>query len=113
MLSGSSLQLSAEISDALRDQQPVVALESTLITHGLPHPINVETALAMEAAVRDAGAHLAAPDDADFLDIQSHLTPQAQLPPGNGVQPTSGFPAAGAPMFQALEASIRVMRAWG
>ena len=34
----------------------MVALESTLITHGLPHPANVETALAMEAAVRASGA---------------------------------------------------------
>lgn len=35
---------------------PVVALESTLIAHGLPHPLNVETALAAEAAVRAEGA---------------------------------------------------------
>ena len=33
-----------------------MALESTLITHGLPHPVNVETALAMEQAVREGGA---------------------------------------------------------
>ena len=35
---------------------PVVALESTLITHGFPYPANVETALAMEAAIREEGA---------------------------------------------------------
>ncbi len=48
--------LSPEVADALADGRAVVALESTLITHGLPYPINVETALAMEAAVRESGA---------------------------------------------------------
>ena len=50
------LQVSAPVQLALDENQPIVALESTLITHGLPYPLNVETALAMEAAVRDAGA---------------------------------------------------------
>lgn len=44
------------VEAALRDNRPVVALESTLITHGLPWPENAATALAMEAAVRDGGA---------------------------------------------------------
>ena len=51
-----NLHRSAEVADALRAGRAVVALESTLITHGLPHPANVETALAMEAAVRATGA---------------------------------------------------------
>ncbi len=46
----------AEVQAALERRGPVVALESTLITHGLPYPLNVETALAMEDAVREAGA---------------------------------------------------------
>ncbi|MBN2471224.1 MAG: pseudouridine-5'-phosphate glycosidase [Anaerolineae bacterium] len=50
------LVLTPEITDALHDNRPVVALESTLITHGLPHPVNVQTALAMEQAIRDQGA---------------------------------------------------------
>jgi len=50
------LTLSAEVAAALREGRAVVALESTLITHGLPWPANVETALAMEAAVRESGA---------------------------------------------------------
>ena len=41
---------------ALQDGQPLVALETALVTHGLPQPLNVETANAMEAAVRSAGA---------------------------------------------------------
>ncbi|HZZ57945.1 MAG TPA: pseudouridine-5'-phosphate glycosidase [Opitutaceae bacterium] len=48
--------LSPPVAAALAQGQPVVALESTLITHGLPHPDNVQTALAMEDAVRAAGA---------------------------------------------------------
>ncbi len=51
-----SLHLSPDVKAALGKDQPVVALESTLITHGLPFPLNVETALAMEAAVREGGA---------------------------------------------------------
>ncbi len=50
------MQVSAAVQNALDAGQAVVALESTLITHGLPYPLNVETALAMEAAARDAGA---------------------------------------------------------
>ncbi|MGR3570802.1 pseudouridine-5'-phosphate glycosidase [Brevirhabdus sp.] len=49
-------QLSAEVARALRDGLPVVALESTIITHGMPYPGNLETALKVEQAVRDAGA---------------------------------------------------------
>lgn len=51
-----SLYIAPEVAAALEARRPVVALESTLITHGLPHPANVETALAMEAAVRESGA---------------------------------------------------------
>jgi pseudouridine-5'-phosphate glycosidase len=46
------MQIRAEVKDAIASAKPVVALESTLIAHGLPWPTNVETALAAEAAVR-------------------------------------------------------------
>lgn len=49
-------QIAPAVRDALRDGLPVVALESTVITHGMPYPANVEIALAMEAAVREGGA---------------------------------------------------------
>jgi pseudouridine-5'-phosphate glycosidase len=49
-------QLGAEVRAALGEGKAVVALESTLIAHGLPWPDNLETALASEAAVRAAGA---------------------------------------------------------
>jgi pseudouridine-5'-phosphate glycosidase len=52
----SGLSLSAEIIAALADGQPVVALESTLIAHGLPWPTNLETARDAEKAVREGGA---------------------------------------------------------
>ncbi|MBK9216894.1 MAG: pseudouridine-5'-phosphate glycosidase [Chloracidobacterium sp.] len=44
------------VNDALRDKRPVVALESTVIAHGLPYPQNIETARKCEAAVREGGA---------------------------------------------------------
>ncbi|WP_018683703.1 pseudouridine-5'-phosphate glycosidase [Actinokineospora enzanensis] len=50
------LDISEEVRDALADGLPVVALESTVIAHGMAYPGNVETALAIEKAVRDAGA---------------------------------------------------------
>src|SRR6185295_15658758 len=52
----SNLTLAPAVEAALGEKRAVVALESTLITHGLPYPANVETALAMEDAVRDVGA---------------------------------------------------------
>jgi pseudouridine-5'-phosphate glycosidase len=50
------LDLSPEVAEALSRGGPVVALESTIISHGMPYPRNVETALRVEAAVRGAGA---------------------------------------------------------
>jgi len=50
------LTVNPRVAEALANNQPVVALESTLVTHGLPYPKNVETALAMEDAVRRGGA---------------------------------------------------------
>src|SRR5438874_9506235 len=50
------LHVSEEVAVALAVGRPVVALESTLISHGLPWPTNLETARAAERAVRDVGA---------------------------------------------------------
>jgi pseudouridylate synthase len=50
------LDLSAEAAAALAAGRPVVALESTIVTHGLPRPQNLEAALRSEHAVREAGA---------------------------------------------------------
>ena len=52
----SLLQYHPEVREALNERRPVVALESTLITHGLPYPVNLEVASGMEKAVRENGA---------------------------------------------------------
>jgi pseudouridylate synthase len=51
-----SIHIHPDIEAALEEGRPVVALESTVITHGLPYPDNLQAALAMESAVREAGA---------------------------------------------------------
>jgi pseudouridine-5'-phosphate glycosidase len=48
-------KLSDEVATALENGRPVVALESTVIAHGLPHPQNLQTALHLESVVRNAG----------------------------------------------------------
>ena len=50
------LEIRPSVAAALREGRPVVALESTLIAHGLPWPMNLETALQAESAIRDEGA---------------------------------------------------------
>lgn len=50
------LTLSDEVSGAVHFDKPIVALESTVIAHGLPHPQNLETAYKLERVVRDVGA---------------------------------------------------------
>src|SRR5712692_843564 len=52
----SYIRLSREVRMALDERRAVVALESTVIAHGLPYPANVEVAAAMEAAIRAEGA---------------------------------------------------------
>ena len=48
--------VSKEVAHAIQSGFPVVALESTIITHGLPVPTNYETAMAAERCIRDRGA---------------------------------------------------------
>jgi len=50
------IKLNETVSDALTDGRPLVALESTVIAHGLPYPQNVETAIKVENIVRENGA---------------------------------------------------------
>lgn len=47
--------ISKEVKEALKNHQPVVALESTIISHGMPYPKNVETALKVEEEIRKVG----------------------------------------------------------
>ncbi|MEG1254550.1 pseudouridine-5'-phosphate glycosidase [Clostridium sp.] len=50
------LDINPEVKKALEEGRPVVALESTIISHGMPYPKNVETALKVEAIIRENGA---------------------------------------------------------
>ena len=52
----SYLSVTDEVADALAAGRPVVALESTIIAHGMPYPRNLETARAVEAIIREEGA---------------------------------------------------------
>jgi pseudouridine-5'-phosphate glycosidase len=61
---------SPDVSRAMRANLPIVALESTVITHGLPRPQNLELARNMERAVRDEGA---TPATVAFLDGELHI----------------------------------------
>ncbi|MGL4307340.1 MAG: pseudouridine-5'-phosphate glycosidase [Cetobacterium sp.] len=50
------LEISEEVQNALNENKPIVALESTIISHGMPYPQNVETALKVEKIIRENGA---------------------------------------------------------
>ena len=50
------LDIAPEVKAALSEGRPVVALESTIISHGMPYPQNVETALKVEEIIRECGA---------------------------------------------------------
>jgi pseudouridine-5'-phosphate glycosidase len=52
----SSIVFDPEVKQAIDERRPVVALESTIISHGMPYPKNMETALEVEAIIRDEGA---------------------------------------------------------
>jgi pseudouridine-5'-phosphate glycosidase len=64
------LSISREAGEALVERRPVVALESTVIAHGLPHPLNLEVAARMEANVREGGA---TPATIAILDGKIHI----------------------------------------
>lgn len=50
------IRISEEVKNALKNGQPVVSLESTIITHGMPYPINIQTAEECEQEIRNLGA---------------------------------------------------------
>jgi pseudouridine-5'-phosphate glycosidase len=64
------IKYSAAVARALKDKSPVVALESTIITHGLPRPKNLEVALEVEQIVTEAGA---TPATIAVIDGQIHI----------------------------------------
>jgi pseudouridine-5'-phosphate glycosidase/pseudouridine kinase len=50
------IDIHPEVAEALHARKPVVALESTIITHGMPYPVNLETARSVERNVRTSGS---------------------------------------------------------
>ena len=50
------IDMTPEVKEALETGKPVVALESTIISHGMPYPKNVQTAIAVENVIRENGA---------------------------------------------------------
>ena len=84
------LSLSPEVEQALKQGKPVVALESTIISHGMPYPQNVETALKVEQTIRENGAVPATiaiiggklkagctPDEIEYLGKKGHAVTKA------------------------------------
>lgn len=53
---GVPIDVHPEVEQALLENRPLVALETALVTHGMPHPVNLETAASVEQHVRSAGA---------------------------------------------------------
>lgn len=53
---GAPIDIHPQVLDALITRKPIVALESTIITHGMPHPTNLDTALSVERNVASTGA---------------------------------------------------------
>lgn len=49
------VKISKEVEEALKNNVPVIALESTIISHGMPYPKNVQTALEVERIIRENG----------------------------------------------------------
>ncbi len=121
------LTLSDEVAQALRRLRPVVALETTLVTHGLPHPQGLEAALELEDVVRAGGA---VPATIGILDgtvrvglARAELERLATTPgvakvnPGNLAAVVAagalGSTTVAATMFVAAEAGIRVFATGG
>ena len=69
------LKVNPEVQKALDNNQPVVALESTIISHGMPYPQNVETALNVEKIIREHGAVPATIDIIDGVCVAG-MTPE-------------------------------------
>lgn len=118
---------SDEVAAALQENRPVVALESTLIAHGLPWPANLETAQAMEEAVRRQGAvpaTTAVVDGEVRIGLEAELLERAARGEGFEKAGVRDLPAAvasggsaattvGSTLFVAHRAGVAVMATGG
>ena len=124
------LLVAPEVAAALAAGRPIVALESTLISHGLPYPQNLEVAAASEAAVRETSgavpATVAVRDGRFLVGLdEASLMALATAPPGSvrkAARPSLGFALAeggwaattvSATMIAAYAAGIRVFATGG
>jgi len=121
------LQVHPEVREALESRRPVVALESAVITHGLPRPINLELAKRMEAEVRKAGGIPATTAvlggvvrlgvtadelEAFALDLQAEKVSRRDLAPArSGGQ--SGGTTVSAAIYIAAAAGVRILATGG
>jgi pseudouridine-5'-phosphate glycosidase len=118
------IRIADEVKRALDERQPVVALESTVIAHGLPHPINLETALGWEDVIRRNGASPATIGIVDGIPTFGLSNDQindfatAQAPGGRPIEKV-GLNNLGSVMLQAgwgattVAASLRIADAAG
>ena len=120
-------RISPEVETALAERRPVVALESTVITHGLPSPENLTLALEMEAVITDAGAQpctIALVDGCIRIGVDRESL--ARLSDASGLRKVSvrdlaagisagasGGTTVAATIFAASKAGIRVMATGG
>ncbi len=97
------IAVSTAVAEALAEAAPVVALESTILTHGLPHPDNVRAALEFEQTVRDSGA---VPATIAVIDGVPHVGVEPeQLERLAGAQATLKLSARDLPVAMARRAS--------
>jgi pseudouridine-5'-phosphate glycosidase len=127
MVTQSHLVPSAEVARAAKEKAPIVALESTVITHGLPYPQNLQLARDMEATVRRAGAipaTIALIDGKIKVGLSNEELTRLAQSKGNLkisrrdfataiVKKASGGTTVAATMFAASQSSIRVFATGG
>lgn len=121
-------EVNPEVAQAINEGRPVVALESTIISHGMPYPENVETALKAEQMVRDGGAVPATiaiikgvfkvgltPDEITYLGQQGLAVRKVSRLdiPIVIAQQTDGATTVAATMWAAAKAGIRVFATGG
>jgi pseudouridine-5'-phosphate glycosidase len=122
------LKLSARVEQANKENRPVIALESTIISHGMPYPQNVETALRCEAIARENGAEPAtvaviggvlraglSEDEIDYLGRAGHAVKKASRRdlPFLVSRGEDGATTVAATMIVAALAGIRVFATGG
>jgi len=121
------MKINPEVAKALAENTPVVALESALITHGLPRPLNLEVARELETAVREEGATpatVAILDGVPYIGLSpARLEALARAPdpakvslrdlPGVVAQKRTGGTTVAATMHLAHQAGVRVFATGG